>query len=60
MNNWSNQVLLDSVEIIFVFAVAENSHHNHMFNEETLSETVRAKEQVRKVLLQCSIELCPW
>lgn len=27
----------------------ENSHHNHMYNEETLSETVRAKEQVTKL-----------
>lgn len=30
--------------------LTENSHHNHMFNEETLSETVRAKEQLQQEL----------
>jgi len=30
--------------------LTENSHHSHMFNEETLSETVRAKDQLQQDL----------
>ncbi|XP_066932296.1 transforming acidic coiled-coil-containing protein 3-like isoform X1 [Clytia hemisphaerica] len=54
-NNEMKQVVSQYEKTIV--ELTENSHHNHMYNEETLSETVRAKEQLQQDLSSAETNL---
>jgi len=54
-NNEMKQVVSQYEKTIV--ELTENSHNNHMYNEETLSETVRAKEQLQQDLSSAETNL---